>query len=177
LPFRDPKFNSFNTATDKLAKEAAQDEENQNTVFDGISITSIISEINRKGLEQWRRQRDSSEKEAVCRSFFPRLEQRLKMKMPITHEFTALVTRHRKTKAYLHRFKLIDSSTCSCNEGQQISEYIIFECNILEAQRSSLIKQIMISGGTWPPANDQLITKYLYAFSKFVKSIDFQKLN
>jgi hypothetical protein len=63
------------------------------------------------------------------------------------------------------------------NEGQQTSEHIITECNIFEAQRSSLIKQILISRGTWPPANDELIAKYLYAFSKLVKSIDFQKLN
>jgi hypothetical protein len=81
--------------------------------------------------------------------------------MSITHEFTALVTGHGKTKAYLHRFKLIDSSMCPPNKGQQTSEHIIFECNIFEAQRSSLIKQIMISGATWPPANDKLITKYL----------------
>jgi hypothetical protein len=33
----------------------------------------------------------------------------------------------------------------------------------------------MISGGTWPPANDKLITKYLYAFPKSVKSVDFKK--
>jgi len=99
------------------------------------------------------------------------------MKMPITHELKALVTGHGKSKSYLHRFKLIDNPTCPCNEGQQTSEHIIFECNIFEAQRTSLIKQIMVSGGTWLPANDQLITKYLNTFSKFVKSIDFQKLN
>jgi len=99
------------------------------------------------------------------------------MKMSVTHEFTALVTGHGKTKFYLHRFKLIDNPTCPCNEGQHTSEHIILECNIFEAQRSSLIKQIMVSGGSWPPANDELITKYLNAFSKFVKSTDFQKLN
>jgi hypothetical protein len=119
-----------NEAADQLAKEAAQDKENQNIVFDRIPITSITSEINRKGLKQWQRQWDSSEKGAVCQSFFPRLEQQLKMKMPITHEFTALVTGHGKTRAYLHRFQLTDSSTCPCNEGQQTSEHIIFKCNI-----------------------------------------------
>jgi hypothetical protein len=72
------------------------------------------------------------------------------MKMPITPEFMALVTGHGKTKSYLHRFKLADDPTCPCNEGQQTSEHIIFDCNIFEAQRSSLIKQIMVSGGPWP---------------------------
>ena len=45
-----------NEAADKLDKEAAQDKENQNIVFHRIPITSIASEINRKGLEQWQRQ-------------------------------------------------------------------------------------------------------------------------
>jgi hypothetical protein len=88
-----------------------------------------------------------------------------------------LITGHGKTKSYLHRFKLMDDPACPCGEEQQTSENIIFERNGFVAQRSSLIKQIMVSGGTWPPANDELITKYLNAFSKFVKSIDFQKLN
>jgi hypothetical protein len=35
----------------------------------------------------------------------------------------------------------------------------------------------MVSGGSWPPAKDEMITKYLKAVSSFVQSIDFQKLN
>jgi hypothetical protein len=61
-----------------------------------------------KGLIKWQRQWDSIEKGALCTSFFPRVEQRLKMKIPITPEFTAIVTGHGKTKSYLHRFKLAD---------------------------------------------------------------------
>jgi len=111
----------------------------------------------------------------VCRSFFPNLVQRLKTKIPITSEFTALVTGHGKTRSYLHRFKLADDLMCLCNEGQQTSDHIIFDCNLFEAQRSPMIKKIVDSGGSWPPAKDELTTKYLQAFSTFVKSIDFQK--
>ena len=42
-----------NETADRLAKEAAQEDGNFNTVFDRIPITSIINETNRKGLEQW----------------------------------------------------------------------------------------------------------------------------
>jgi hypothetical protein len=66
---------------------------------------------------------------------------------------------------------------CPCNEGQQTSDHIIFECNIFEAQRVPMIKKIVDSGGSWPPAKDEPTTKYLQAFSISVKSIDFQKLN
>ena len=40
-----------------------------------------------------------------------------------------------------------------------------------------MIKKIVDSGGSWPPAKDKLTTKYLQAFSIFVKSIDFQTPN
>jgi tubulin alpha len=166
-----------NEAADKLAKEAAQEDGNINTVFNRIPITSVVSKINRKELEQWQLQWNNAAKGVVCRSFFPNLEQRLKTKIPITPEFTALVTGHGKTRAYLHRFKLADDTMCPCNEGQQISYHMIFECNIFEAQRGSTIKKIVDSGGSWPPAKDELTTKYLQAFSNFVKSIDLQKLN
>jgi Ribonuclease HI len=42
-----------NETADRLAKAGAQEDENLNIVFNRIPITSIASEINRKGLEQW----------------------------------------------------------------------------------------------------------------------------
>jgi hypothetical protein len=80
------------------------------------------------------------------------------MKIPLSPEFTAIVTRHGKTKCYLHRFILTDNPTCPCNKGQQTPEHIIYESNILEAQRSSLIKHVMARGRFWPHTKDDLIT-------------------
>jgi hypothetical protein len=109
---------------------------------------------------------------------FPKTGAKIKTKNTnITPEFTALITGHGMTKTYLHRFKLADDPMCPCNEGQQTSEHIIFDCNILEAQRSTMIKQIMLNGGPWLPPKDELITRHLKAFLSFVKLIDFQKLN
>ena len=76
-----------NEAADKLAKEAAQDDKYHNIVFDWIPIT-IASEINRTGLEQWQRQWTNTTKGVVCLSFFPRLEQRLKIKIHGTRNWT-----------------------------------------------------------------------------------------
>jgi hypothetical protein len=64
-----------------------------------------------------------------------------------------------------------------CNEGTQTSDHIIYVCKILESQRSSLIHHITARGGDWPPTNGELVANYLNAFSRFIKSIDFQKLN
>jgi len=67
-----------NAGADKLTKETAQEDENVNIVFDGIMNTSVASEINRKGLEQWQLQWNNAAKGAVCRFFFPNLVQWLK---------------------------------------------------------------------------------------------------
>jgi hypothetical protein len=120
---------------------------------------------------------ESTEKGALCRSFFPTVEYRLKMKIPITPEFTAIVTGHEKTKSYLHRFKLTDNPMCSCNEGEQSPEHLIYECKILESQRRSLKQHITPGRGSWPATNSDLVAKYLNAFSGIVKSIDFNTLH
>jgi hypothetical protein len=108
--------------------------------------------------------------------FFPTVEHRLKIRIPITPEFTAIVSGHGKTKAYLHRFKLTGNPMCPCNEGEQSVEHLIHVCSILEPQRSAMIKHITTRGGIRPPTNNELVAKYLNAFLRFVKSIDFRKL-
>jgi hypothetical protein len=126
-----------NEMADKLAKEAAQDAHDQNTVYARIARASVAIKLKKEEIVKWQRQWENTEKGAMCRSFFLWVEQRLKMKLPITPEFTAIVTGHGKTKSYLHRFKLTDNTTCPCNEGVRRPEHLIYDCKLLEVQRSS----------------------------------------
>jgi hypothetical protein len=96
--------------------------------------------------------------------------------MPITPEFTAIVSGHGITKSYLHRFKLIDNPMCPCNEAAQTSEHQIHDCKLLEKQRKTLKHQIKTSGGSWPTTNSDLVTTYSQAFARFIKSVDFFNL-
>jgi hypothetical protein len=121
------------------------------------------------------RQWESTHKGAQCTSFFPTVEQRLNLKIPLSPEFTAIVSGHGITKSYLHRFKLADNPTCPCNEGAQTSEHLIYICKIIETQRKTLKHKIKTSRGTWPTTNIDLAEKYSHAFSSFIKSVDFQK--
>jgi post-segregation antitoxin (ccd killing protein) len=92
-----------NEVADNLAKEAAQDADDRNIVYTRITITSMATELKKEKIIKWQRQWESTEKRALCRSFFPTVEQRLKIKLSITREFTAIV-------------KLIDHPMCPCNE-------------------------------------------------------------
>jgi len=87
-----------------------------------------------------------------------------------------MVSGHGKTKLYLHRFKLIDNPMCPCNDGAQSSEHLIYDCKILESRRKALKHQIKTSGGTGPTTNSDLVAKYSHAFSRFIRLIDFHKL-
>jgi len=135
-----------NNVADKLAKEAAQDLDEQNIVYNRIPTTTVANKIKMKGFIKWQTQWGSTEKGALCRSFFPLVEQRLKMKISVTLEFSAIVTGHGKTKSYFHRFKLPDNPTCPCNEGARTPEHIIYECKIRKQQRSSLKQHTRASG-------------------------------
>jgi hypothetical protein len=95
------------------------------------------------------------------------------MKIPITPAFTTIFTGHWKAKSCLHGFKLADNPTFPCNEGAQSPEHIIYECRILKQQRSSMKQHKTASGGYWPPDIGELVAKYLNAFSRFIKSIEF----
>jgi hypothetical protein len=162
------------TQRDKLAKEAAQEADDQNIVNARIPTTSVATELKKEGIVKWQRQWESTEKGAVCRLFFPSVEQRLKMRLPITPKFTAIVTSHRKTKSYLHRFKLTDNPTCPCNEGIQTPEHLIYDCKLIEVQRSSLKQHIMADGGNWPTPKRELVASYLKILLKICQIHRFQ---
>ena len=141
-----------------------------------IPISTIASRVKEEGLKKWQAQWEKAVNGASCRSFFPKVDQRLKLRIPITPEFTAIISGHGKTKAYLNRFKLTDNPMCPCNEREQSVEHLIYVCSILEPNRSDMIKRITTRGGIWTPQKIELVNKYLNVFTKFVKSIDFIKL-
>jgi len=109
-----------------LAKEAAQDEEDRNYVYDRIPVSTVASSVKEEGLTKWEAQWERAVKGAICRSFFPNVQQRLRLWITITPEFTATVSGHWKTRAYLNRFKLIDGPMCPCNEGEQSVEQFMY---------------------------------------------------
>jgi hypothetical protein len=101
---------------------------------------------------------------------------RLREKIPIFPEFTVLVTGHGKLRSYLHRFGITDNPMCLCEEEEQTSDHLIFQCKRLNNQRNVMIKQIKNTGGDWPMTNEKLVNNYLQNFVNFVKSIEFTDL-
>jgi hypothetical protein len=87
----------------------------------------------------------------------------------------AIVTAHGKTKAYLHRFKRIDSPECPCDGGNKTADHLIYDCTKLQREREKLISNVS-KHDNWPVNNSDLVNKHTKHFIQFANSIDFEKL-
>jgi hypothetical protein len=113
-------------------------------VYDKMPRETIITEGNENRLTKWQEQWASSTKGAVSKLFFPNMKERMKTRIPISSEFTAMVTGHGLTRSYLHRFKFIPNSTCSCRiKDDQTVTHIILKCTKLENERRFLRNTIV----------------------------------
>ena len=144
-------------------------------VYDKLPRETIITEVKEIGITKWQEQWTTSTKGAVSKLFFPSIRERMKAMLPMSLEFTAIVTGHGLNRSYLHRFKIIPNSTCPCILQEQTINHIIFKCTQLENERI-LQNAITRTGDTWPPLYEQLTRKHIKLFIQFVRSIDFSTL-
>jgi len=77
----------------------------------------VPSELEEKSVVKWQRGWTQSTNGRTTKEFFPEVRERLKMKINIMQNVTTMVTGHGKTKAYLHRFKIIEAPTCPYGAG------------------------------------------------------------
>jgi hypothetical protein len=86
-----------------------------------------------------------------------------------------MLTGHGKTRAYLHRLKILGKATCACEQEDQTVDHILYRCTLLETQRQNM-KNNAMKAGQWPPSKQHLISMHRDTFLNFLESIDFEKL-
>jgi hypothetical protein len=98
--------------------------------------------------------------------YIPKIKDRLKMEITLTPNFTAMVTAHGKTRAYLHHFKIIDPPACPCDNGIDL----IYECGKLNIERRKLIADV-------PKAREiVLVNNYPKQITHFTNSINYENM-
>jgi len=99
------------------------------------------------------------------------------MKIRVTQNIAAMMIRHGKTRAYLHRFKLLENATCACKQGDQTIDHLLYQCTLPDMQRGTLKKNV-VNTGQWPASKQELITKHQNSLITFilVESINFDQL-
>ena len=61
----------------------------------------------------------------ATKEFLPNIKDRLKTKINLTPNFTAMTTAHGKTSSYPHRFKIIESPKNPCANGNQTVNHLL----------------------------------------------------
>jgi hypothetical protein len=87
---------------------------------------------------------------------------------------TAIVTGHDNIKSYLYKFKIIQSPMCSCTQGAQSVEHILYDCKLDEHDRDRP-KAAVIRSESWPVRKDILGIKYYKNFKEFTDNIILNK--
>jgi len=82
-----------------------------------------------KSLTKWQSEWNNTTKGVITKSFFPKIADRLKLKINVTPDFTTMARGHGTIKAYLYRFKIKDSPMRSCKRGEQTIDHIVFNCD------------------------------------------------
>ena len=109
------------------------------------------------------------------RQFIPVIKDTLTNKIKLTPNFRVTVTAHGKIKAYLHRFKIIESPDCPCGGGNQTVNHLLYDCTKLQREREKLTNSIS-NQDKWPVNKCDLVKKHIKHFIQFADQIDFEKL-
>jgi hypothetical protein len=64
---------------------------------------------------------------------------------------------------------------CPCKIGEQTTDHILYDCELVKQERDKLKDEILQSEN-WTVSKDTLINKYTKILKKFVDSIPLEKL-
>jgi hypothetical protein len=75
-----------------------------------------------------------------------------------------MLTGHGNIKSYLSKYNIIDSSMCLCKIGEQTTDHILYDYELVKQERDKLKAEILRSENC-SVSKDTLINKY----TKFLK--------
>ena len=87
-----------------------------------------------------------------------------------------MFTGHGNIKSYLRRFQMIETPTCPFRTTDQTIDHLLFECELLNKERDSLISTVLKTD-IWPISKDKLIRNHFKTFAKFTNKMSFDNLN
>jgi hypothetical protein len=137
--------------------------------------TTLIQYNNCISVEKWQREWGQITKAEITKAYFPVVADRLSMKINITQNFTSMIMGHGNIKSYLHRFKITETRLCPCGTEDQTKDHLLFECELLNKERHSLISTVSKTD-IWLISKNKLISNHYKIFAKFTNKISFDKL-
>jgi len=144
-----------NELADTLAKKAAANE-SLTKDYKRIPKSVVNRELEEESVRKWRRNWTQTTEGSMTKEYFPNVEERIKMKINLTHKFTAIITEHGKGRVYISQFKIIEEPTCPCGTAEQTTDHLIIEYETITKERERL-KTTALQNGSWPTNKKALI--------------------
>jgi len=158
-----------NELADKLAKEASSKTE-INISCNRIRKSAIKRELEENSNVTWEKEWETTKKGSTTKEYFPTVAECLQTKINFTQNLTIIVTCHGYIKSYLHRFRILEETDCTCGIGNQTADHKLLECGTLVEERGRLIAGVAKTG-IWPIKTFALIKRHYKAFARFAKTM------
>jgi len=118
--------------------------------------SEIVQQVRDQSISKWQIQWDRTRKGSITKQFFATVKDRLTTKIKLTPNFTAIVTAHGKSKAYLHRLKIIESPECIYDGENQTVDHVLYDCTKLQKEREKVISNVL-KQDNWPVNKSDLV--------------------
>ena len=69
-----------------------------------LKVKKMNDEKSRRSVKKWQRNWKQTTKGRTTKEYFPDVAERIKIKLQLTQNFTAILSAHGKTREYIHRF-------------------------------------------------------------------------
>ena len=123
-----------NELADELAKEAATNS-NIKLCYDRIPKSAVKSELSENSETKWQIEWDRTTKGVKMKLYFPKVADRLKLKISVTPNLTLMVTGHGNIKSHLYKYKIINIPMCRCKIGEQTTDRILYDSDLVKQER------------------------------------------
>jgi len=167
-----------NERADKMAKVASKDSRLR-TSYNDFPVSFLQNYLRQKSMDVWNNSWTTTQKGAQTKKFFQTINSRFKTKIELTGNLTMALSGHgKKTKEYLHRFRILNSPVCPCNwTSTQSIDHILFDCKKIDDLRKYYIFYCKKKGvAEFSRHKEILISKCSRTFIKFVNALPFQDL-
>jgi ribonuclease HI len=147
-----------NERADELAKLAASNT-SRKKVYDEFSMSYAKVITRQEMLEEWEIEYLHSTTGNITKLFFKTIKEALQYGKynRLSYELTQALTGHGALNHYLHRFKIIDSPACPCDDdSEQTVEHVLVDCPMFIRTRYNLENKLKINN-----LQMQDITKYI----------------
>ena len=139
-----------NERADHLAKQAASNT-SRRKVFNEFPLSYAKAITRQETLESWEEEYKNSTTGGVTKLFFQNIKQALEFRKHhnISFELTQALTGHGALKHYLHRFKIIQSPVCPCDDtSEQTVAHVLAACHMFHRERFKLERRLRVASLT-----------------------------